>query len=166
MRLPQSMFMASLILPALVSTGCDDPDCSINMPLSDSIAERVIFESAGADACVAKKTGGIVALSFSRSDRPVGFNGVEGLDLTVNAAKLGLGSFPTRVYIAQGTRAFSTSDYDCALTVTQYSLENWTVTNFHRFTAQLDCPNPVQLITGGGSLVIGPTQLEGFMLDE
>lgn len=138
------------------------------MPLSDAINEVVSYESSGQDFCTAEKTSGIVAMKLARSDLPVGFVGVDGLDLTINTSKLGLGAFPTNVYIAEGTRAFASSDYSCTFTVLEYELENWTVTDYHRFAAQLTCPDPIYMIGGGTTvqLVIGPTQIEGYMLDE
>jgi hypothetical protein len=160
----RTVLLGISLIPA---AGCGEADCQLSMPLSGDIEALVDIASTGQNFCSSEKMSGIVVISIGRSDRPVGFTGVEGLNLSVNTSKLAVGSFPTNVYIAEGTRAFATGDYSCTLQVVEYELENWTVTDYHRFAAVLTCPNPVSMAGGGGGeLIIGPTQIEGYMLDE
>lgn len=156
-------------LPLLSALGCDTDasECSINMPVSGDLEGPIQIESTGENACGYEKISpGLILLSVFRSERPPGFNGVEGVDLVVTANGLAEGVFMTNVSMPDGTRTFTNADSPCTLTVISFERENWTVTDYLRFAALLECPDPLQMLGGSATVTLGSTQIQGYVLDD
>jgi hypothetical protein len=152
------------LLASLLTIGCGEPDCRVDMTLSGAIEGAARIEGSGEDFCAAEPVSGLVILSFSRV---VGINdmGVSDLQVNVQAPALAEGTFAATVVV--GTASSSFVGEDCSITLANFEREDWTVTDYLNFTAQLSCSAPLEQLQGGFStLELGPTQIEGHVLYE
>lgn len=152
------------LLSSLLSSGCGEPDCRVDMTLSGAIEGPARIEGSGEEFCAAEPMSGLVILSFSRV---VGINdeGVSDLQINVQSAKLVEGTFAATVVV--GTASSSFVGDACSITLADFEREDWTVTDYLDFTAVLTCSAPLEQLQGGFStLELGPTQIAGHLLYE